>query len=235
VKAKGGAVMMVKLACKHLTRVILLIACFAGSWAGTTAVVRAATPVTWYGTFGNYYIQAVNHIAPNSTDYFNNVNYGVSNWDTVTYWPAWSLTLNTNSSAPGNVHFWQNDYRFIWPQYWNWLGSTELFIWGSGGNLVSCNPPPYFSWKSEVCGTGTSVHPVYAFIRLNTYGTDWNGIPPQTVRGKIVRHEIGHMLGLDHSFCDPWNAGVMTYILTCPFGFDVVANHEANWVIANYP
>jgi len=146
---------------------------------------------------------------------------------------TWTLTDNTNSSAPGNVHFWQRNYTAYWPGT-NWIGHTELSV-GSSGVLLSCNHPlATYAWN-PACGRGSGVHPVYANIRLNTYTTDWNGIPPQNVRGKIVRHEIGHMLGLDHSFCDLWNAGVMTYILTCPFGLDVVANHEANWIIANYP
>ena len=134
--------MIIKIASRYLARIILLIACFSGSLAGTTTIVRAATPATLYGTFGNYYIQAVNHIAPNAYDYYNNVVYGVSNWDTVVYWPSWTLTDNTNSGAPGNVHFWQRDYRTV---YLNavWLGSTELFAWSSGV-LISCNPPPYF-------------------------------------------------------------------------------------------
>ena len=84
-----------------ISTVVTLLAYQSNSYAGILH--------TGYKAFRNAPIAAVKHnsggTATNSA-----VSAAVSNWDLVTYNPAFSLSVDPGTNAGGDLHYWERDY-----------------------------------------------------------------------------------------------------------------------------
>ena len=224
---------ILKWAIRVVTRLIFVVASIVGTLLAYQRIGRAAFIETTFLSFGNYSIFSYKH--QNATTlYDTSVIFAVSDWDSVTFNPYWApVTMTPNSIVTtGNIHFWENNYFASYGATWGGLYQPFIYV---GSTLTQCYQFPNGSWM-PACASN---RPYYANIRLNTSKPN-TSTPTSTERLAVTRHEIGHLYGLAHNGCLPYDfpwalTGVMANQLSCSNATTYIVQHEANTANSLFP